>query len=70
MADRFAKSPTNVRAGTSVKVDVSFNWFDGKNKNIELKGDFFPKIPFDFTSDPKMVQYAKDYWAKLNKEEK
>jgi hypothetical protein len=68
MADRFAKQPTNIRAGTSVKVDVTFDWFGGKNRDIELKGNYFPKMPFDFTSDPKMKQYAKDFWAKQTKE--
>lgn len=66
MADRFAKNPTAVRAGTSVKVDVGFNWFGGKNKNIELKGDFTPKCgPNNWVVTPEMKKKAEEFWAKF-----
>ena len=80
MADRFGKSPINLRSGTSVKVDVNFKWFDGKNRDLPSDTTYPSYVSpsqqeLDGKTYKSMKEYAKAYWAKYlnlnnhNKEE-
>lgn len=69
MADRFAKQPANIRGGTSVKVDVKFDWYGGKNRHIKSDIQCPSYVsPVQQEIDGKlyktMEEYAKAFWAK------
>lgn len=68
MADRFVKDPARIRGGTSVSIEVSFPWFDGKNKNVQSDVKYASHDPNWKHEQMGYTEYAKKFWANLTKE--
>ena len=73
MAERFAKQPANIRSGTSVKIDVQFDWYGGKNRHIESNikwPSYVSPIQQEINGRlyKSMAEWAKAFWANKAKE--